>query len=137
MGPSSGRGPAGKPAATRGGGGAIMHARALNYAMHNYAQYISMKTQGDCKQEGSWDCDPPETDNTAKSPAVTRVCAICSEASLNITIVPSSANLLSFGSRRDTMFFLVFRRWKNFIVLQSIFRSGNMCSVHFGGQNCP
>ena len=25
------------------------------------------------------------------------------------------------------MSFLIFRRWKNFIVLQSIFSSGNMC----------
>ena len=39
---------------------------------------------------------------------------------------PETANLLSFGSRRDTTF-LIFRRWKNFIVLQSIFSSGNMC----------
>ena len=39
---------------------------------------------------------------------------------------PRTANLLSFGSRRDTTF-LIFRRWKNFIVLQSIFGSGNMC----------
>ena len=34
--------------------------------------------------------------------------------------------LTLFGSRRDTRF-LIFRRWKNFIVLQSIFGSGNMC----------
>ena len=40
---------------------------------------------------------------------------------------PGTANLLSLGSRRDTTFFLIFRRWKNFIVLQSIFSSGNMC----------
>ena len=37
---------------------------------------------------------------------------------------PGTANLLSFGS---TTFFLIFRRWKNSIVLQSIFSSGNMC----------
>ena len=37
-----------------------------------------------------------------------------------------TANLLSFGSRRDTTFFLIFRRWKNFIALQSIFGTGNM-----------
>ena len=37
---------------------------------------------------------------------------------------PATANPLSFGSRRDTTFFLIFRRWKNFIVLQS---SGSMC----------
>ena len=40
---------------------------------------------------------------------------------------PGTANLLLFGSRRDTMFFLIFKRWKNSIVLQSIFSSGNMC----------
>ena len=40
---------------------------------------------------------------------------------------PGTANLLSFGSRRDTTLFLILRRWKNFIVLQSIFSSGNMC----------
>ena len=40
---------------------------------------------------------------------------------------PGTANHLSLGSRRDTTFFLVFRRWKNFIGLQSIFSSGNMC----------
>ena len=38
-----------------------------------------------------------------------------------------SGNLLFFGSRRDTLFFLIFRRWKNFIVWQNIFSSGNMC----------
>ena len=40
---------------------------------------------------------------------------------------PGTANLLSFGSRRDTTFFLSFRRCKNFILSQSIFSSGNMC----------
>ena len=40
---------------------------------------------------------------------------------------PGTANLLLFGSRRDTTFFLIFRQWKNFTVLQSIFSSGNMC----------
>ena len=40
---------------------------------------------------------------------------------------PGTANLLSFGSRRGTTFFLIFRRLKNFIVLQSIFSSGNKC----------
>ena len=59
--------------------------------------------------------------------------AVQSEASLNITIAPQhlgtiiSATLLSFGSRRDTTFFLIFRRWENLIVLQSIFSSRNMC----------
>ena len=37
---------------------------------------------------------------------------------------PGIANLLSFGSRP---MFLIFRRQMNFIVLQSIFSSGNMC----------
>ena len=40
---------------------------------------------------------------------------------------PGTANLVLFGSRRDTTFFLIFRRWKNFIVLRSIFSSRNMC----------
>ena len=40
---------------------------------------------------------------------------------------PGTAHLLSFCSRRDTTFFLIFKRWKGFIVLQSIFTSGNMC----------
>ena len=34
----------------------LHYARALDYAMHNYARCISTETQGDCKQEGSWDC---------------------------------------------------------------------------------
>ena len=40
---------------------------------------------------------------------------------------PGTANHLSFGSRRDTTFFLIFRQWKNLIGLQSIFSSENMC----------
>ena len=40
---------------------------------------------------------------------------------------PGTANPLSLGSRRDTTLFLIFRRWKDFIVMQSIFSSGNMC----------
>ena len=40
---------------------------------------------------------------------------------------PGTANLLSFCSRRGTTF-LIFRRWKNFIVLQSSFSSANMCN---------
>ena len=36
------------------------------------------------------------------------------------------ADLLSFGSGRDTTF-LIFRRWKYSIVLQSHFSSENMC----------
>ena len=39
---------------------------------------------------------------------------------------PGTAYPLSFGGRRDTTFCLIFRRWKNAIVLQSIFGSGNM-----------
>ena len=115
------------------GGGDIVHARGMDYAMHDYARCISTKTQGDCKQEGSWDCNPPNTDNTdntAKPPAVTPTQSVQKHPSispLHISILaPISAHLLSFGSRRDTTF-LIFRRWKNFIVLQSIFSSGNMC----------
>ena len=66
-----------------------MHARALDYEMHSYAQLCTMHF------------DEHKRD-------------------------PGTANLLSFGSRRDTTF-LIFGRWKNSIVLQSIFSGGNMC----------
>ena len=110
-------------------GGNMMHARALDYAMHNYAGCISKKTQGDCKQEGLRSPKNRQYSKVTNSHSY----AVCSEASLNITIAHQhlgtiiSANLLSFGSRRDTTFFLIFTRWKNSIVLQSIFSSANMC----------
>ena len=86
-----------------------MYARALDYAMHNYAQICTIMH------------------NCA------RLCTIMHDAfrrrhrGIAHKRDPGTANLLSFGSRRDTTFFLIFRRWKNFIVLQSIFSNGNMC----------
>ena len=41
------------------------------------------------------------------------------------TTIPG--NILSFGSGRITLLSLIFRRWKNFIVWQNIFRSQSMC----------
>ena len=92
-----------------------MHAGALDYAMHNYAQFckimhdyagcIATKTHRYCKQEGTWDCDPPQTDNTVKSAA---------------------AIYAHFG-QKITLLSLIFRRRKNFIIRQNIFSSGSMC----------
>ena len=92
-----------------------MHAGALDYAMHNYAQLctimhdnagcIATKTHRDCKQEGTWDCDPPQTDSTVKS----------------------AAAIHAYFGQKITLLSLLFRRWKNFIVRQNIFSSGSMC----------
>ena len=80
------------------GGGDIMHARALDYAMPKYAQLCTiMRDAFQRRHKG-----------------------IANKRD------PATATLLSFGSRRDTTF-LILRRWKNFIVLQSIFSSGNIC----------
>ena len=84
----------------------IMH----NYAqlckiMHDYAGCIATKTHRDCKQEGTWDCDPPQTDNTVKS----------------------AAAIHAYFGQKITLLSLIFRRWKNFIVQQNIFSSGSMC----------
>ena len=97
------------------GGGDFMHAGALDYAMHNYAQLctimhnyagcIATKTHRDCKQEGTWDCDPPQTDNTVKS----------------------AAAIHAYFGQKITLLSLLFRWWKNFIVRQNIFSSGSMC----------
>ena len=84
----------------------IMH----NYAqfctiMHDYAGCIATKTHRDCKQEGTWDCDPPQTDSTVKSAAAIR----------------------AYFGQKVTLLSLIFRRWNNFIVRQNIFSSGSMC----------
>ena len=96
-------------------GGNFMHAGALDYAMHNYTQLctimhdyagcIATKTHRDCKQEGTWDCDPPQTDSTVKS----------------------AAAIHAYFGQKITLLSLIFRRWKNFIVRQNIFSSGSMC----------
>ena len=96
-------------------GGNFMHAGALDYAMHNYAQLctimhnyagcIATKTHRDCKQEGTWDCDPPQTDSTVKS----------------------AAAIHAYFGQKITLLSLIFRRWKDFIVRQNIFSSGSMC----------
>ena len=97
------------------GGGDFMHAGALDYAMRNYAQLckimhdyagcIATKTHRDCKQEGTWECDPPQTDNTVKS----------------------AAAIHAYFGQKINLYSLIFRRWKNFIVRQNIFSSGSMC----------
>ena len=81
-----------------------------NYAqlcksMHDYAGCIATRTHRDCKQEGTWDCDPPQTDNTVKS----------------------AAAIHAYFGQKITLLSLIFRRWKNFIVKQNIFSSGSMC----------
>ena len=124
-----------------------MHARALDYAMHNYAQlctimhdsaqlcgtHFNEDTRG-LQIRGILGLQSPKYRQYRQYSKVasSHSYAVRSEASLHITIAHQhfgtiiSANPLSFGSRRDTTFFLNFRRWKNFIVLQSIFSSGNM-----------
>ena len=92
-----------------------MHAGALDYAMHNYAQLctimhdyagcIATKADRDCKQEGTWDCDPPQTDNTEKS----------------------AAAIHAYFGQKIKLLSLIFRWWKNFIVRQNIFSSGSRC----------
>ena len=73
--------------------------------MHDYAGCIATKTHRDCKQEGTWDCDPPQTDNTVKS----------------------AAAIYAYFGQKITLLSLIFRRWKNFIIRQNIFSSGSMC----------
>ena len=73
--------------------------------MHDYAGCIATKTHRDCKQEGTWDCDPPQTDNTVKS----------------------AAAIHAYFGQKITLLSLIFRRWKNFIVRQNIFSSGGTC----------
>ena len=84
-----------------------MHAGALGYAMqaHEYAGCVATKTRRDCKQEGTWEGDPPQTDNTVKS----------------------AAAIHPYFGQKITLLSLIFRRWKNFIVRQNIFSSGSMC----------
>ena len=81
-----------------------------NYAqlckiMHDYAGCIATKTHRDCKQEGTWDCNPPQTENTVKS----------------------AAAIYAYFGQKITLLSLIFRRWKNYIVRQNIFSSGSMC----------
>ena len=73
--------------------------------MHDHAGCIATKTHRDCKQEGTWDCNPPQTDSTVKS----------------------AAAIHAYFGQKITLLSLILRWWKNFIVRQNIFSSGSMC----------
>ena len=94
------------------GGGGFYARRGLGLCkaqlctiLHDYAGCIATKTHRDCKQEGTWDCNPPQTDNTVKS----------------------AAAIYAYFGQKITLLSLIFRRWKNFIIRQNIFSSGSMC----------
>ena len=78
---------------------------ALGIGVPDMDACIATKTHRDCKQEGTWDCYPPQTDNTVKS----------------------ATAIHAYFGQIINLHSLIFRRWKNFIVWQNIFSSGSMC----------